>query len=132
MTKFVDFSLLFIYCAVLFWLSDQSALPAPKWFAYQDKLAHGAAYFLLGIFACRSFNHFIKDPIILAILSIAFCSLYGLSDEWHQSFVPARFMDAYDWFADILGAVIGVFVMSKFRNNKFIARICCANSTDKD
>lgn len=31
----------------------------------------------------------------------------GAIDEIHQSFVPGRFSSIFDWFADLLGGVIG-------------------------
>jgi VanZ family protein len=34
-------------------------------------------------------------------------ALYGLSDEWHQSFVPARYAEAGDVLADLLGGLLG-------------------------
>ena len=87
MIKILDFTLLLFYCLFIYWLSDQPSLPAPMWFEHQDKLYHAGAYSIMGLLAWRSFRHVVSSPIILALLSIAFCSLYGLSDEWHQSFV---------------------------------------------
>jgi len=34
-------------------------------------------------------------------------SLYGVSDEVHQAFVPFRDSNWHDWLADTLGATIG-------------------------
>jgi VanZ family protein len=117
MIKILDFTLLIFYCLFIYWLSDQSSLPAPLWFEYQDKLYHAGAYSIMGLLAWRSFKHLVSSPIILALLSIAFCSLYGLSDEWHQSFVVGRESDSADWFADTCGAVLAVFFLHKFRKN---------------
>ncbi len=44
--------------------------------------------------------------MIVYIVSVLFCSLYGLSDEWHQSFVPGRDASLGDWLADTIGAVL--------------------------
>jgi len=41
------------------------------------------------------------------IVTIALCSLYGASDEFHQSFVPTRMPDPMDWVVDTIGAIIG-------------------------
>jgi VanZ family protein len=44
--------------------------------------------------------------------------LYGVLDEWHQSFVPGRVVSVADWAADIIGVVLGYFafrmVLSRF------------------
>ena len=99
MIKILDFTLLLFYCLFIYWLSDQSSLKTPIDFGFdlQDKLYHAGAYFIMGLLAWRSFKHWVSSPIILALLSIAFCSLYGISDEWHQSFVVGRESDIADW-----------------------------------
>lgn len=38
---------------------------------------------------------------------IGIASAYGISDELHQSFVPGRDCNVWDWLADTLGAIIG-------------------------
>ena len=65
----------------------------------------------MGVLAWRSFKHLQTKPIILALLSVTFCSLYGLSDEWHQSFVKGRFSDIADWLADTSGPGLAVFLL---------------------
>ncbi|UOA10573.1 VanZ family protein [Methylobacter sp. S3L5C] len=122
MIKILDFALLLFYCLFIYWLSDQSSLKSPFDFGfdYQDKLYHAGAYFILALLAWRSFKHLIDSPIILALLSIAFCSLYGLSDEWHQSFVVGRESDSADWVADTSGAMLAILLLYKLTK---IARI---------
>jgi len=41
-------------------------------------------------------------------------SLYGISDEIHQSFVPERDGSLLDVVADVLGAVCGVYVYHRW------------------
>ncbi len=111
MTKILDFTLLFLYCLFIYWLSDQPTLPVPDLFPVQDKMLHAGAYFIMGILAWRSFKHLLSRSIILALLSITFCSLYGVSDEWHQSFVEGRCSDIIDWLADSGGAVLAIVLL---------------------
>ncbi|MFI3218673.1 MAG: VanZ family protein [Methylococcales bacterium] len=113
MVRVLDFLGLLFYCALIYWLSDQETLPTPDLFENQDKLIHFGAYFVMGLLAWRSFKHLISTPIILALVSIVFCSLYGASDEWHQSFVVGRVSDIVDWLADTSGAIAGVFFLHK-------------------
>lgn len=117
MIKILDFSGLLLYCLFIYWLSDQPSLPVPMWFAHQDKIYHAVAYFIMGLVAWRSFKHLTDSPIILALLSIAFCSLFGVSDEWHQSFVEGRFSDIADWIADSSGAGLAILLMGLNRLN---------------
>ena len=115
MIKLLDFIALLLYCLFIYWLSDQPSLPAPEWFEHQDKLHHAGAYFMMAVLAWRCFQHLPGSPIILALLSLGFCSLYGVSDEWHQSFVDGRTSDISDWAADTLGAGLAVILLYKLR-----------------
>jgi hypothetical protein len=99
-----DAFLLFCYGAFIFWLSAQPNLSAPMWFSWHDKLYHGGAYFVLGVLVWRCFRHFNLNVRAQLLVCLAFSSVYGISDEWHQSFVPGRFPSAADWLADTAGA----------------------------
>ena len=48
-------------------------------------------------------------------ISIFLAVLYGLSDEFHQSFVPGRECSAYDLLVDSIGAVIGALVSKEYK-----------------
>jgi len=113
MTKISDFILLFFYCLFIYWLSDQASLPVPQMFTVQDKILHFGAYFIMGLLAWRSFKFVFKQPSILALLSISFCSLYGITDEWHQYYVEGRMSDVIDWLADTGGAGFAVYCLHK-------------------
>lgn len=41
------------------------------------------------------------------MLSVAATTVYGVSDEWHQSFVGGRSAEVADVVADFAGSVIG-------------------------
>ena len=114
MIKFFDLIGLIAYCSLIYWLSDQPTLPMPMLFPHQDKLHHAIAYFMMAILAWRNFKHVIKRPYLLIFLSVFFCSLYGLSDEWHQSFVKGRQADIADWLADTFGALLATLVLHGF------------------
>ena len=86
----------------------------PVVFDVQDKILHAGAYFVMAIFSWRALRHANLSGRSLAIVSFLFCSAYGISDEWHQAFVPGRTPSALDWLADSLGATIAVFLLLKF------------------
>lgn len=85
-----------------------SRLPLPY---HLDKLAHAVVYGILAWTAQRAFFHQSwweagrKWSIALAI---AFATLYGLTDEFHQSFVPGRVSSVLDLGADVLGAIVAM------------------------
>ncbi|WP_428353940.1 VanZ family protein [Methyloprofundus sp.] len=104
--KALDSAQLILYCVLIYWLSSQSSLPAPELFEHQDKVIHAGAYFVMAFFALRAFRHAISSLPLLILTSLIFCSLYGVSDEWHQSFVSGRMSDVADWLADTVGALL--------------------------
>ena len=101
------------WMATLFYLSSQPILPTPDLFAYQDKLFHAVAYGLLGVLLLMSFRY--QAPRYTGIqkaLAVGIASLYGISDEFHQSFVPGREADILDWAADTIGALTAVLMLA--------------------
>ncbi len=99
-------------CLLIFW---QSSGPLPHQtpsLTGLDKLAHAAVYALLAFLAARAFATlpFPDQAPVLPWAAALFAALYGLSDEIHQSFVPGRSADAWDWIADISGAIAGALI----------------------
>jgi len=107
------------YCTVIFLFSHQPAFPHPHYFLHQDKLHHLLAYAVMAVFAWRAFSHRIPLSWVLWLSTVLFCSLYGVSDEFHQSFISERNSEVADWLADTLGAVMtstGVYIYHHKRN----------------
>ena len=101
-----DMLFLGAYCTLIFWLSSQSTLmPIPTDFEFKDKIVHGSAYAVMAWFVWAAFSHHVRDMRGLSVVVVLFASLYGVSDEFHQSFVPGRDADVWDWFADTMGAL---------------------------
>ncbi len=75
-----------------------------------DKLLHVIAYGSLAasfLYGLQPFFHKITRPVA-GIAVVLFCLLYGLSDEFHQSFIPGRFTSGWDVLADAAGAFLVV------------------------
>ncbi|HEY0152734.1 MAG TPA: VanZ family protein [Longimicrobium sp.] len=75
-----------------------------------DKMLHFAAYAGLG--ALLAYGGAASAAGRLPLIAIG--TLYGASDEVHQSFVPGRTPDLLDWVADTLGAIAGVLAAHRF------------------
>lgn len=77
-----------------------------------DKVAHALEYGVLGALTTRALM--IAPglaPALAALCGAALAALYGVSDEWHQSFVPGRFASGADLVADAVGAAAGAAVV---------------------
>ena len=46
----------------------------------------------------------------VAVCTVLFCLTYGLSDEFHQRFVPGRFSGVDDLVFDTLGGLLAVAI----------------------
>ncbi|MFZ1986120.1 MAG: VanZ family protein [Desulfatitalea sp.] len=111
MRRFLSYWLpVVVWCAIIF---VQSAFAAPDvvphW-PYIDKFLHAGVYALLGVLLCRALNT-LRDwqghPLKLVLMATLLTALYGLSDEWHQSFVPERSAEVADLLADLIGGLVG-------------------------
>ena len=79
-------------------------------FPFKDKFLHLAAYGVLAAFfyrACRLTWPDRSAPALLMTISVIFATLYGISDEFHQSFVNTRQADGADVVADFIGSIVG-------------------------
>lgn len=97
-----------LWMALLFALSSRSFRDAPSGLS---PFVHFGEYFILGLlllFALTRTSGWRAGPIMLAAVVLA--GLYGISDEWHQSFVPERFADPVDVLVDVVGAAGAAFV----------------------
>ena len=102
-----------VWMTTLFYLSHQPTLDTPDLFSGQDKLFHALAYGVLGFLLLGSRAPEPDGFTELQIRSsILIASLYGISDEFHQYFIPGRSTDVWDWVADTLGAVIAVSLLA--------------------
>jgi VanZ family protein len=99
-----------LWAAGIFTLSSLSRPPGPPLVHGLDKVAHFTAYLVLGLLTARALGARSQRPRTAALLGLLLASLYGVSDEWHQHFVPGRSVDALDLLADVLGACAGALL----------------------
>ena len=100
------------WMAVIFAASSR---PLPEYVALlPDCGTHSAAFAILCILCCRALAGGLSaigrgDGVIAVVLSVA----YGISDEYHQSFVPGRDATAWDVAKDTAGAIIGAWLYAR-------------------
>lgn len=101
------------WMALLFYLSSQPYLDVPSLVPDQDKFLHFGAYGVLGALILGALR---PTPTgygrAQALLASAVASLYGVSDEIHQLFVPGRDADVLDWLADTSGALVATLLLA--------------------
>ena len=116
-----------LYMLLIFILSSMSHYPdILSWTFSYDKLVHTVEYYVLGYLLIRVFITSSRDILsrTSALLVIIIGALYGMSDEWHQSFVPGRYASIYDILFDTLGIVLAVVTYRFIRQRVvFIKRI---------
>ena len=98
----------------------QSSLPGSERMPdvrFFDKLLHFVAYALLGILFYRAYDTLpLRDNYkLLIFISIASATLYGISDEIHQYFVPSRHADMADGVANMIGSICGVYLYHRWK-----------------
>jgi len=74
-----------------------------------DKVAHFGAYLVLSVLCARAAFPS-RRPWRTALGIVATVSVLALLDELHQAWIPGRFPDVRDWFADIVGGVVGILL----------------------
>jgi VanZ family protein len=90
---------------LIFGVSAVSNLP-PLPGRFSDKVAHFLEYAGLGALLVRAVGGrgWRKPSLAVVVAAVALASVYALSDEGHQYFVPNRDSDWHDALADALGA----------------------------
>jgi len=95
------------WAAVIFVLSSVPNPPGATGSEWQSNLAHMTEYAVLAlllVWACTATGRRLAGAAVAGWLV---CLAYGVSDEYHQSFVANRDSNGLDVAFDALGAAIG-------------------------
>ena len=96
------------YCVIIF-IGSAMEHPLPEMQIPQlDKFLHAVEYGGLCFLLIRALKgSFAALPHrTLVVIAIACATLYGITDELHQLFVPCRVCGVIDLFFDFLGALV--------------------------
>jgi VanZ family protein len=107
--RVIAWAAVLVWAGGIFYLSSipSYSLTAPP-FTLADKVVHFGLYLVLGALLCDALHRTPLRRGVVVIGAIVLASLYGASDEWHQTFVFGRDASVGDWIADTLGAAAGV------------------------
>ena len=98
-----------LWAGLIFVLSSlpDLAIGLGVWDLVLRKLAHVVEYAVLGGLLFRAVAH---EPT-----AVLLGSLYAVTDEVHQAFVPGRDGSPLDWLLDTVGAAAGVLILARAR-----------------
>jgi VanZ family protein len=111
---------LIIYGLIIYIQSDHpSPEEIPSW-TFLDKILHFGAYGLMGILFFRAYETLPlrNNKSVLILISIGSATLYGISDEIHQYFVPFREAEIMDVIANTMGSACGVYFYHLWKTQK--------------
>lgn len=91
-------------------------LPVAPWLdQYLSHVVHIGEYGLLALLWANALHRFPGLHARAALLAWTITVLYGVTDEWHQSFVPGRSATLDDWLKDIVGATLALLIWTRWR-----------------
>jgi len=97
------------FYGVYFYVSSQKGQDIPSLFAFQDIVYHFCIYTFLTLSLGRALDF--EMPHLAALKIVCVCAvfglLYGISDEFHQSFISGRSCQAFDVAIDTTGSFCG-------------------------
>jgi VanZ family protein len=100
--------------ATIFLASSRSQVAAPD-VPGIDKIAHFFVYGLFGTLLARVSTVARLRPLGM-YTAVVLASIFGISDEFHQSFTPGRSVELADWLMDTGGAALAVLVYGRWRH----------------
>ena len=118
--RYLSLLLALSWAGVIYYLSSQPGTDTPMLFPLQDKLLHAAVFAILGFLgmgALEAATHGYHGWQVWLITALV--TLYAVLDELHQRFVPGRTADVFDVMADIVGGLLGIWVMYT------LVKACC-------
>ena len=109
--KFFVFYLLpvIVYMGLIFVMSsipNQYLVPERSLgFSVPQGIKHAAEYFVLSVLLFRALVQGKTDIMTTFLLVVILSTIYGITDEIHQAFVPTRFFSFYDMAFNFFGSV---------------------------
>lgn len=106
------------WMAVIFALSAQSSLPelTPGLPKLEEIAGHASAYAVLAALLWNALHR--SDVRWPASWALVLAVLYGVSDEFHQSYVPGRAAAVDDLVVDLIGAALALLLIGWLRSRR--------------
>lgn len=101
------------WMGVIFYFSNQPKDVLISLFPFEVNfdLGHLVMYFILALLCFYSLNKTSRNKYLYTwVLLIVFT--YGISDEFHQSFIPGRTSDVFDLIMDTTGSFLALIIIA--------------------
>lgn len=98
-----------LFSLIFQWLHSVQAGMLPPDVDLVSPAGHFCEYLVFGALWLNAWRTRLALPWA-AWTSVVCASLYGISDEIHQIFVPGRTADPIDWLVDTCGAALGALI----------------------
>jgi VanZ family protein len=107
LNQYWRWALVIAWMGVIFYLSSRSTLPRPEEIsANLEAIAgHLTAYGVLALLVSYALSDSGISAMRRSVCAVVFAVMYGISDEFHQSFVPGRDPALFDIAMDTIGAI---------------------------
>ncbi|MFW6074200.1 MAG: VanZ family protein [Chloroflexota bacterium] len=95
-----------LWMALIFALSSRQTLPPPPGVSFSTGaiIGHFSLYFVLTVLLAVAFSGALRPNAWAIFAAAVAASFYGISDEFHQAFVPGRSATLFDVIVDASGA----------------------------
>jgi VanZ family protein len=117
MAAIIPWLLVVCWMGVIFALSSIPSLRVPFAHSYDfvlRKLAHIGEYAVLTVLLLRAFQRHTSSRVRAWLFAALAAALYGLSDEWHQSWIAGRYGSFRDVGIDALG-IVASYALASYR-----------------
>lgn len=119
-----------LWLAAIWWQSSRPGGPAPinqdAWFVVTS-LGHVVEYAGLGFLLGRLIGAGAGTTMWLGAWGL--CVMWGLSDEFHQSFVPGRDVEMWDIGVDTVSSAGGLLACALLRRVRLLPRLLTHSET---
>ena len=105
------------WMAFIFAMSSREQFPATPGISSSllAVIAHLVLYGTLALLILLAVSRDERPMRSTLVMVVALTALYGLSDEFHQSFVPGRHPSAFDLVVNTIGATLAVLAWTHRR-----------------
>ena len=118
MNNWIFWTLITISAIVIYIIGQYGQVPeACPWISVQAKeiIGHMLLYLSLGMLIARYLSGaFGLKSLLLILIVVDICAMFGIYDEFHQGYVKGRGVEVFDVLVDMVGGFLGALIVTVF------------------